>query len=415
MCVSLESDDMGMSTSRNILLVISKMGKGGAQQIVLDLACGMVARGVNVDILLLYRTPQDKTVLANLDPRVGLKYLYGGGLSLGKDHGSLLRRFFYLFEIPFFLFKWIWRGELERYDIIHCNLLVGSYIGNLIDFGVGLLRKRRPVFVETFHADFMSLSKVEAFCFRFSWRHLDCLVTELVRSDFEKLSAVREKGSVCHIPFGVGPPASAETEVTANFWGHWGCEEGIPVIVTVSRLNNREKRVDRLLECVAELKKSYGGNFRYLLCGDGPDSDALKQLAAKLEIDEQVAFVGYVDFVAVPLSQAALFLVAGIEDLIGIAGLQAASMGVPVVSFQVESDTVKRNKFFWASPSPQEVAREMSCLLEDAQYHKASAERGLRLVKEEFSVATMIERYDNLYSSLLNKAVPWPGSAWRKN
>ena len=50
----------------SILFIISKMGKGGAQHIVLDLANAMAAGGAKVDLLIFYRTAQDQSILAEL-------------------------------------------------------------------------------------------------------------------------------------------------------------------------------------------------------------------------------------------------------------------------------------------------------------------------------------------------------------
>src|SRR5215213_9043793 len=96
----------------HILLVISKMGKGGAQRIVLDLANGLVAQGASVDLLIFFRTPQDATLLAELDSRVHL--LNAFEISLLSDHQKQFIKVLMVMALPLLVLWWCVQGRLKK-------------------------------------------------------------------------------------------------------------------------------------------------------------------------------------------------------------------------------------------------------------------------------------------------------------
>lgn len=68
------------------------------------------------------------------------------------------------------------------------------------------------------------------------------------------------------------------------------CPQGGFLLVSVSRLESW-KRVDRCIRLVAELKKTHS-NFRYLVIGEGVLKRELEELADKLDLRDNVIFLG---------------------------------------------------------------------------------------------------------------------------
>jgi glycosyltransferase involved in cell wall biosynthesis len=111
----------------------------------------------------------------------------------------------------------------------------------------------------------------------------------------------------------------------------WGWQDET-VIVSAGRLAE-EKNWITLLQAFALAHKKQP-NLRLVLVGDGPQSDALRQLAGELEITERVLFTGKVPFEQVPtyLKAADLFAFASVTETQGLVTLEAMAAGLPVVA-----------------------------------------------------------------------------------
>lgn len=391
-----------MSECRKILFVISKMGKGGAQQIVVDLVRGLSKRGFIVDIMVLYRSPQDKYFLDQIAECSRVIGLEKKPAILSADFRSFWPRLFTLVKVPFLVWRFVLCRKHEEYDAVHSNLLVASMVSWLMRFYAKILKRKSPFFIETFHADFTSVSKREKALFLFFWRHLDVLITELSRRDYKEISSTLPNVDVKYIPFGVGSLARADALSEGMFRKKCGLKPEQQTIVTISRINVSEKRIDKLVSVVAKTNEGNRG-LRYLLCGDGPDVSSIKKQVTNLGIVDAVQFLGYVDDISGPLSTAKVFLIAGVEDLVGIAALQAASLGIPVVSFQTDSSWCGENDYFWNSDDIKAIALQVKRLLNDEKYHSEVSQSCQKIFNENFTVDSMINAYAELYRSIRAK------------
>jgi 1,2-diacylglycerol 3-alpha-glucosyltransferase len=104
------------------------------------------------------------------------------------------------------------------------------------------------------------------------------------------------------------------------------------IIISAGRLAE-EKNWVTLLQAFAIAQKTQP-NMRLVLLGDGPQSQALQQLAGELEIADRVTFVGKVPFEDVPnyLKAADLFAFASVTETQGLVTLEAMAAGLPVVA-----------------------------------------------------------------------------------
>jgi glycosyltransferase involved in cell wall biosynthesis len=132
------------------------------------------------------------------------------------------------------------------------------------------------------------------------------------------------------IPTGIDitPYKKANGSAVRSQW-NWGDDK---VIISAGRLAE-EKNWVTLLEAFAIAQKTQP-NIRLVLLGDGPQAEALRRLAAELEITERVTFVGKVPFEEIPnyLKAADLFAFASITETQGLVTLEAMAAGLPVVA-----------------------------------------------------------------------------------
>ena len=104
------------------------------------------------------------------------------------------------------------------------------------------------------------------------------------RMDFAGPLAIIPNGA--SVPVGIEYDQAELDELSQSV----GIKDGEFVMVSVSRLVH-QKAIDINLRALALLPQ----HVRYLIVGDGPDTDALKALAAELGVTDRVVFVGRVD------------------------------------------------------------------------------------------------------------------------
>ncbi len=385
--------------SQRVLFLISKIGPGGAQKIVIDLANAVVNAGGYAHILVNYRHPQDRAFYEKIDSQVTVESFSGEVPKIKAGKYQTLRKLLILLEAPFQAAYWVYSGKLHAFDIVHSHLLVGSVISWWMRLCSKFTGRQKPVFIETFHSDFATTKLWERNAFLLLWRTLDLLVLEYRRRDV-KIISTRICTPIEYIRFGVEQYFQAELSKVEEFKEEFGITEEIPVILTVARINFNDKRIDKLLETVSLLKSSIGEGFLYLLCGDGKDFNHAIQIADDFGIQKQVRFTGYINDPSIPISFSKVFLVSGVEDLVGIAGLNAASRGIPVLTYQKDQNWNQQGGFFFNSRSPVEIADEIYRLLEDKNYFESESKRCKQVMQEHFNVQTMTRNYLNLYTKL---------------
>lgn len=112
--------------------------------------------------------------------------------------------------------------------------------------------------------------------------------------------------------------------------------ENRKVILTVTRLVKR-KGVDTVLRAISAIRDKFP-NILYLIAGEGPEETRLKKLTTKLNLQNQVKFIGRIDYKKLPeyYNAADMFIMASRTELpdvegYGIVFLEANACGKPVI------------------------------------------------------------------------------------
>ena len=370
--------------------VIPALTKGGAERVVVELANASVERGHQVTIIAAVSAPPH--LIANrLRPEVELVYI-----------GTRSVRATYLLLLP-----WLRRNRrwLFEQDIVHCHLTFASVLGFVLQKMRLLSRKSVPVVVETYHAVGMAIPKVNRALHALLLSGRDA-VALMAEDPYWRRFAARHPSMVIRtIPNGIAPLHPVSSEVLERYRSE---QTAIPaqhraVIGTVGRLM-RDRRPEMLFECFADVVRETGKGVHILIGGEGPERSRLQALARERRISGQVHMLGLVLDPAEPIGLMDLFVTVNVGQITGIAALEAAFLGVPVVALQLVDDyRPAPDDWIWSSPDPGELASKIVELLDDRSRLRDLALQQQALARARFSIEAMAQAYDQLYRAALTR------------
>lgn len=173
-----------------------------------------------------------------------------------------------------------------------------------------------------------------------------------------------------------------------------------PRLIAVGRLFE-QKDHETLLRAAAEISASW--NLRII--GTGPLEKRLKALAQELGIDSRVEFMGFRDDVPRLLAESDVFCFPSRWEGLGLAAIEAAAAGLPVVAADLPAlkEVFKKGEVrFVKGGDVDGWAKVISEILENpAPALKTAAETQER-IKQRFSIDRMVKEYAGLYSKLLS-------------
>ncbi len=172
----------------------------------------------------------------------------------------------------------------------------------------------------------------------------------------------------------------------------WFAGDGPPVVVTVGRLEVR-KEIPTLLRAFRHLLERR--NCRLVICGDGPERDSLETLAAELGIDEQVAFVGWVDNPYKYMHRADAFVLSSFAEGFSNVLVEALTMGCPIVSTDCGGPAEILEEGKWGRLIPVDDEDAMAAAIDETLEEPVDSD-GLRNRADAFTTATAYRNYDNL-------------------
>ena len=167
-------------------------------------------------------------------------------------------------------------------------------------------------------------------------------------------------------------------------------------IIHVGRLV-KWKRVDLLIEAVALLKNEIP-EIELLIVGKGKEEKNLKKQVEKLNIQENVKFIGGVyenKELGRYLKACSVYVLAGMG---GLSINQAMAFGKPVIC-SIADGTEKRlvrtdfNGYYFENGNETDLAYKIKALLSDVDKLKRFGENSLSIIKNEVNVYTVLNGY----------------------
>jgi glycosyltransferase involved in cell wall biosynthesis len=195
----------------------------------------------------------------------------------------------------------------------------------------------------------------------------------------------------------VGPDLEAQARADP---GHpwFGADRGAPVVLGVGRLEAR-KGFDVLIRAVARVRRSRA--VRLVILGEGPDREALGELARAEGVAEAVDLAGWTSNPFAFMARADLFVLA--SDYEGLPGvlIQAMACGCPVVSTDCPDgprEILADGRYGALVPprDPEAMAGAIAAALGTPADRDA-----LRARAADFRVDTALDAYESLFRAVI--------------
>ncbi|WP_411334064.1 glycosyltransferase [Metabacillus indicus] len=139
-------------------------------------------------------------------------------------------------------------------------------------------------------------------------------------------------------------------------------------LVTVARIENQQKRIDRILDCCKLLKIRGLQNWTWTVVGDGPDLLELKQKAVQLGVDDVLDFVGRKENPIPFMQHADLFVQTSDYEAYSMVLIESLYVSTPciVTNYDSASNIIKNNYNGWiVEKEVVEIVNKIFSLIND--------------------------------------------------
>ena len=176
------------------------------------------------------------------------------------------------------------------------------------------------------------------------------------------------------------------------------------VIGTVARFQET-KDLGTLVRAFAQLQPP--GKAKLLLVGDGAERAKLEKLAAELGVAADVIITGIRHDVPRLLRAMDVFALSSLSEGLPISVLEAMAASLPVVATNVgmlpELLREGENGFLVEPCAAEAMTEQLARLVNEPELARRLGAAGRWQVEREYSLAAMLQRYEELYLSLLEK------------
>lgn len=381
---------MSAPQKMRIVHVLPALTKGGGERVAVSLANHASAQGHDVTIVLAY--PVDPSWLQDeVTPSVSLRFIRRTRSRIGAY---------------FSLLPWLARNRtwLENQDILHCHLTFGGVFGTLVQI-LRFLGRPGPRTVETYHAVGTGTPKLVRFIHARLAAGRDAFALMAEDNFWNAFLAKHPRLPAAVIPNGISFDHKVPSEAQRT---HYREKAGIPdnaryVVGTVGRLVPERQPAD-FLAVFAEIDHVLGPDVHYLLAGAGPELEHLQALTVEHGLEGRVHFPGLVIHPALPFSILDLYISLNVGPITGLAALEAAAFGLPILSIQALADYVTgADDWIWSSADIAAVGQRAAALLNSEPERRALANNQQRYVMAHHAVDGMAAAYQQLYLRALTR------------
>lgn len=222
----------------------------------------------------------------------------------------------------------------ERLDVLHVHYAIphatSAWLAKQMLAEVG---RRLPVVTTLHGTDITIVGQDPSYraITRFSIEKSDRVtaVSDYLRDETERAFGC-ERGKVQVIPNFIDPRVYSRAASDDALRHQLG--DGRKVLMHISNMRP-VKRVTDVVQIFAAVRREVPSVL--VLIGEGPERQAAEEEAQRLDIEQDVRFLGKIDHVAPLLASADLYLLTTDRESFGLSALEAQACGVPVLGYRV--------------------------------------------------------------------------------
>lgn len=177
----------------------------------------------------------------------------------------------------------------------------------------------------------------------------------------------------------------------------FGVNEEDKLIVSVGELDDNKNHAT-VIKALSFLESK---NYKYVVCGVGPNKDKLNQMAADAGLGDKVILAGYRSDIPDILHAADLFVFPSFHEGLPVSALEAMACGLPLICSKIRGnvDIVKDgvNGFLFEPDDHLSLAIAMERLIIEQSLSKKFGEKNKEIVKD-FSQNAVIEELKKIYT-----------------
>jgi glycosyltransferase involved in cell wall biosynthesis len=320
-------------------------------------------------------------------------------LGLKNDVTPNIRNFYYYKIITWrFLFEYIkFLSQIAKgkYDVVHMHLPVAGWMGV-----VAKLFTRRTKYVYSEHNLVTFYSKYNYYLSGITYGFFDCVifvsheVGEIIRkvqkgwffktkNTVTILNGIDTNKFLCTHRSQLEPSKTLTVGLVARF--------------------RPQKRVDRWVEVAAALHKK-NSSIKFIMVGDGPDDEMLRQKIAELNLKDIIQLTGMLSDTYQAYKQIDIFLLTSDFEGLPLALLEAMSCGcVPVVG---NVGGIKQLDFTgigykFDEFDPEQIADKINCYIKNPASYFDESNKARAFVIKNYSLTKQVNEMILLYRKLI--------------
>lgn len=380
-----------ISSVKCILLMAAGCGLAGGEKNLLDIASHFRENGVDVEVI----SPGPGQLVDELR-KIGCKVTI---ISLPRKF-SLSSIF-----------------KLQRYlkessaELIHCHGTLPALYGRIANH----YANRIPLVYTIHGAHYLHYpSRIKKALYTLGEKLLARWTSKFIcvcQSDFEGCSRAgtidSAKTMVLYYGIRVFTPAKFE-DALAGLRQEFNIMEDSKTILHVARFHYQKGQEFLIKAMPLVLKKE--GDAKFILVGDGPSFNEMKDLASRLNLPEdRVVFTGSRNDVFEMLSVSDLFVLSSRWEGLPYTVLEAMLMEKPVVATKVdgipEAVSDGETGILVQPEDPVGLAEAMLSLLGDGAKRVKMGKAGRKVVEERFRLEQMLGQIEQVYNQLLKEKI----------
>lgn len=373
---------MGHTQNRGVTIVLGCFQAGGMERVTINLANGLVAEGIPVDLVVGDGSGPMRAELAN-----GVHLV---DLQSGRAPNTLLPLARYLRE--------------RRPGVM---LSVGRSLNGIAWVATKVARYRGPLVLaehttvsHALQQDTSRQHQLGALLARQAYRRADTVVSVsqgAARDLMETLAVPAKQIRVLYNPV-ITDRLEAVAREPADL--PWPQNPEIPMLIALGRFA-REKNYTGLLDAFAGVRRQRPA--RLLLLGDGPDRPELEDRVREHGLEDDVAMPGFRANPYAPMARADLLVLSSRHEALPTVLIEALALGVPIVATDCDNgprEILDGGRLGRLVPVGDTEALTAAILAHLEAVHDRDA---LRARGEEFSVAPRTREYIRLFEDLLSQ------------